>query len=141
MVISQALLDEMIAHALEDPGNEVCGLIAVEPGPPALAMRVHRAVNAHASPLKFEIEAQEQLKLYRAIEREGLELGALYHSHVRSKPYPSQTDINFAARLTGLEWVIIGLAPGQEPEVRSYLIEGGRVAEAPLEVLVQGARA
>jgi hypothetical protein len=32
MNISGELLDEMIEHALEDPGNEVCGVVAVEAG-------------------------------------------------------------------------------------------------------------
>jgi proteasome lid subunit RPN8/RPN11 len=133
VLIPRRLLDELIAHGLEDPENEVCGLIGVEPGPPAQAVRLHRAVNKYASPLRFEIDAQEQFKLYRAIEQEGLELGALYHSHVRSKPYPSQTDIAFAAKLSGLEWVILGLA-GDEPEVRSYLIEDGQIREVELQV-------
>ena len=40
-------------------------------------------------------------------------------------PYPSQTDVNFAANWPGVEWIIVGLAAGAEPEVRSYLIDGG----------------
>ena len=65
---------------------------------------------------------------------EGCELGAIYHSHTRSAPYPSQTDINFAANWPGVEWIIVGLAAGEEPEVRSYLIEAGDgAARSPLE--------
>ncbi len=30
MKISGELLDELVAHALEDPGNEVCGVVAVD---------------------------------------------------------------------------------------------------------------
>jgi len=134
MDISGELLDELIAHVREDPGNEVCGVVAVEPGPPVRALRVHRATNVHASPLKFEIEPKELLGLYNEIERNGGELGAIYHSHVRSAPYPSQTDVNFAANWPGVEWIIVGLAGGGEPEVRSYLIEGGEVRELPLQV-------
>jgi len=134
MNISGELLDELVAHALEDPGNEVCGVVAVEPGPPVRAVRVLRATNIHASPLKFEIEPKELLALYLGIEAEGNALGAIYHSHVRSPPYPSQTDINFAANWPGVEWIIVGLAAGAEPEVRSYLIEDGEVEEVPLEV-------
>ena len=48
---------------------------------------------------------------------------------MRSAPYPSQTDVNFAANWPGVEWVIVGLAPGAEPEVRSYVIEAGVVRE------------
>ncbi len=137
MKISQQLLDEVVAHALEDPGNEVCGLIAVGATPDdgvRTATRVYRAVNIHASPLKFEIDPIEQLRLNTEIEDQGWEMGGLYHSHVRSAPYPSQTDISFAAMLGEVEWVIVGLAAGREPEVRSYRIDGGRVREVPLEV-------
>jgi proteasome lid subunit RPN8/RPN11 len=139
MDISHELLDEVIAHALEDPRNEVCGVVAVEaggssPAPGAArAVRVHRATNVHASPLKFEIDPKELILLYNAIEAEGHALGAIYHSHVRSAPYPSQTDVNFAANWPGVEWIIVGLAAEQEPKVRSYLIEQGEVREVPLQ--------
>jgi proteasome lid subunit RPN8/RPN11 len=134
VVISRTLLDEMVAHAQEDPTNEVCGLVAVEQRSPGRAVGVYRAINMHASPLKFEIAPTEQLKLMQKIEGEGLALGGLYHSHVRSKPYPSQTDINFAANLPGQEWFIVGLADRESPDVRSYLIEEGEVREVPIEV-------
>jgi proteasome lid subunit RPN8/RPN11 len=134
MKIAQDLLDAVVVHALEDPKNEVCGVVAVEPGSPARAEGVHRAVNVHASPLKFEIDPSELLALYNTIEDQDLELGAIYHSHVRSAPYPSQTDISFAANWPGVEWIIVGLKDGEAPEVRSYLIESGRVQEVALEV-------
>jgi proteasome lid subunit RPN8/RPN11 len=145
MNISPALLDELIAHALEDPENEVCGVIAASTAEPdedrqdgtgdasARALRVLRARNRYASPLRFEIEPKELLVLSNACEELG-ELGAIYHSHVRSAPYPSQTDINFAANWPGVEWVIVGLAADEEPQVRSYLIEHGQVREVALEV-------
>jgi proteasome lid subunit RPN8/RPN11 len=67
------------------------------------------------------------------IERDGRELGAIYHSHTRSEPYPSQTDINFAANWPGVEWIIVGLADGREPQARSYLIDGGQIAEVGIQ--------
>jgi [CysO sulfur-carrier protein]-S-L-cysteine hydrolase len=137
MVIARALLDDLLAHALEDPANEVCGVVAVDcdPSTPSRqAVRVHRAVNVHASPLKFEIDPKELLDLYQRIEFEDGDLGAIYHSHVRSAPYPSQTDVNFAAHWPGVEWIIVGLAGG-DPEVRSYLIDGGQISEVALEVI------
>jgi [CysO sulfur-carrier protein]-S-L-cysteine hydrolase len=135
--IARALLDELIAHALEDPKIECCGLVAVEDlssGAANVATGVYRAGNIHASALKFEIDPAEQLKLTREIEDEGWEIGGIYHSHVRSPPKPSQTDIGFAANLGPVEWIIVGLVAGQEPEVRSYLIDGAEVSEVPLEV-------
>jgi len=52
---------------------------------------------------------------------------------VRSEPYPSQTDIGFAANWPGIEWIIVGLPGGEDPAVRSYLIDGGKVQEVPVE--------
>ena len=133
MQIAPALLDELVAHAREDAPNECCGVVAVKLGSPAVAARVHRAVNTAASPLKFEVDGKELLGLIDAIERDGQELGAIYHSHTRTAPYPSQTDINFAAHWPGVEWIIVGLAGGGEAEVRSYLIDAGRVQEVGSE--------
>jgi [CysO sulfur-carrier protein]-S-L-cysteine hydrolase len=132
MKIAAGLVQEIVAHALEDPKNEVCGVVAVDDGSPARAVRVLRAVNVYASPMKFQIDGKELLGLWNECQELG-DLGAIYHSHVRSPPYPSQTDINFAAKWPGVEWIIVGLAAGSAPEVRSYLIDGGDVQEVPLE--------
>jgi proteasome lid subunit RPN8/RPN11 len=132
MNISRSLLDEVIAHALEDSANEVCGVVAVADDAERPATRVHRATNVHASPMRFEIAPAELLSLYNAIEDRGEVLGAIYHSHVRSAPYPSQTDVNFAANWPDVEWIIVGLAGEGEPEVRSYSIEDGAIEEIPI---------
>jgi proteasome lid subunit RPN8/RPN11 len=75
----------------------------------------------------------ELYELNETIDGEGWEIGAIYHSHVRSEPYPSQTDIGFAAGWPGLEWIIVGLADGEQPKVRSYVIDGADVREVALE--------
>jgi proteasome lid subunit RPN8/RPN11 len=133
VLIARALLDELIAHAREDAPNECCGVVAVTPGDPVSATRVHRALNTAASPLRFEVDGLELLHTIEAIEADDSELGAIYHSHTRSAPYPSQTDINFAAHWPGVEWIIVGLAGGEDPEVRSYLIDDGKVEEVSVE--------
>lgn len=137
MKIPRGLLEQLVEHTREDPRNEVCGVVAVEANgaPPgeARAVRVHRARNIHASPLRFEIDPKELLELSNDIEDHGGEIGGIYHSHVRSRPYPSQTDINFAANWPGVEWIIVGLAGDGAPEVRSYLIEDGAVRDVALQ--------
>ena len=132
MLIASALLDELIAHAREEALNECCGVIAVASGARPRATRVHRAVNTAASPLRFEVDGRELLALIEQIERDGGELGAIYHSHTRTAPYPSQTDINFAANWPGVEWIILGLAGTERLQARSYVITDGRVHEVPI---------
>ena len=129
MRISRSLVDELIAHAREDAPNECCGMVAADDG---RAVEVYRAANAAASPLRYEIDGAEQYRIQMEIDDAGLDLGAIYHSHTRSKPYPSQTDINLAFYPEAL-YVIVGLA-GDEPEVRAFYIRDGQVAEAELDV-------
>ena len=129
MRIARELLDEIVAHARADAPDECCGMIASRDGE---AVAVHRAANAAASPLRYEIDGMEQYKLQTAIEDAGLELGAIYHSHTRSAPKPSQTDINLAFYPEAL-YVIVGVA-GEDADVRAWTIVDGKVSEAALEV-------
>ena len=127
MEIAPELVDRIVAHARRDFPNECCGMIAVRDG---VAVSVHEAENVAASPLRFEVDPREVQRTMEAIEEGGDEVGAIYHSHTRSEPYPSQTDINFAAGWPGVEWLIVGLRRNSdETVVRNYRIEDGRVAE------------
>jgi len=129
MKLSRALYDEMVEHARAEAPNECCGMVATSDGQ---AVKVYRAVNAAASPLRYEIDGAEQYRIQMDIDDAGHDLGAIYHSHTRSKPYPSQTDINLAFYPEAL-YVIVGLA-GEEPDVRAFYIRDGQVTEAELEV-------
>jgi proteasome lid subunit RPN8/RPN11 len=131
--IDAALLERIVAHARRDFPNECCGMVAVRDGQ---AVAVHEATNVAASPLRFEVDGLEVHRAIEAIEEDGGELGAIYHSHTRSEPYPSQTDINFAAGWPGVEWLIVGLRRDGEPTVRCYRIDDGVVQEVDVEVEV-----
>ena len=130
MKIPRGLYEQMVEHAREEAPNECVGLIATRNGS---AEKLYRATNAAASPLRFEIEGSEQIHYHRDIEDAGLELGAIYHSHTRTEPVPSQTDIGFAAGWPGVLWVIVGLS-SDEPVVGTWTTDGGRVTEADLLV-------
>jgi proteasome lid subunit RPN8/RPN11 len=111
----------VVAVASEEVGDER-----------ARATAVRRAHNVHASPKRFEIDGRDVLAAMREFEAQSWEIGAIYHSHTHTPPYPSQTDVNFAANWPGVEWIIVGLSDAQAPELRSYLIEEGVVREVAL---------
>jgi proteasome lid subunit RPN8/RPN11 len=129
MRISRAQYEDMVAHAQADAPNECCGMIATRDGE---AVQVYRAENAAASPLRYEIDGAEQYRIQMAIDDAGHDLGAIYHSHTRSEPYPSQTDINLAFYPEAL-YLIVGLA-GAEPEIKAYEIRDGQVQDAELTI-------
>lgn len=130
MRISRRHYEQMVDHAREEAPNECCGMVAGREGE---AVRVFRATNIEHSRLRFMIDPKEQLKIDQEIEAEGLDLTAIYHSHTRTKPEPSETDIIFAKLWPGVLWVIVGLA-GDEPDVRLWRIDDGQAAEAQLVV-------
>ena len=70
----------------------------------------------------------EQYRIQTAIEDAGLDLGAIYHSHTRSGPMPSQTDINLAFDPEAL-YLIVGVE-GDEPDVRAWSIVDGAVSRS-----------
>jgi [CysO sulfur-carrier protein]-S-L-cysteine hydrolase len=129
MVLSPEIYGQIVAHAREEAPNECCGMIATVEG---RAVEVFRATNAAASPLRYEVEPRDQLRIETTIEDSGWELGAIYHSHTRSAPYPSQTDINLAFHPQAV-YLILGLA-SEEPEIRGYRIVDGKVEEVEVQI-------
>ena len=129
MKFTQSQIDEMVAHARDDVPNECCGVVASSGG---TAQVVHRAVNAAASPLRYEIDSADFLRIYNLIDDADQEVGAIYHSHTRSAAYPSQTDINLALWPDAL-YIIVSLAE-PEADVRAFAIVDRKVEEVTLEI-------
>lgn len=129
MRIARALYDEIVAHALQDAPDECCGIVSSRGGE---AVEVFRMENVHHTPFRYEMDPMELYRVMTRIDDAGLEPGIIYHSHTRSEPYPSQTDINLATYPDSL-YVIVGTATPQ-PVVRAFHIRGGQVEETHLSI-------
>ena len=130
MRITPDLYEQMVAHARDESPNECCGMVATRGDE---VVKVYRTTNVEASPFRFVIDGAEQLRVYNEIESAELDLGAIYHSHTRTEPRPSQTDINFSQAWPGVLWIIVGLS-GYDVEVKTWRIDDGDVTEAELVV-------
>jgi len=132
MRIPQQMIDEMIAHAEEDLPNECCGMIG---GSDGIAETLYRARNEFATPYSYKIDSNDQ---YRITEKEmrdrGEELLAIYHSHTRSAAYPSQTDLNEAAKWPEPVYLIVSLEDRGAPVVKGFWLKDERIADAEFEV-------
>jgi proteasome lid subunit RPN8/RPN11 len=131
MRIAQELIDTMVAHAREDLPNECCGMVG---GTDGEASAVVPVVNAAASPLRFEMDPQGQYNALKAIEDDGKELLAIYHSHTKSAAYPSQTDVNQAVNWPDAIYLIVSLQEPDKPEVKGYWLKNLKIADAELVV-------
>jgi proteasome lid subunit RPN8/RPN11 len=123
--ISPRLEAELIAHARADAPNECCGMIA---GADGRLTSYFPAANEFASPMRFQIDARDQIRITNEIEGRGEQIGAIFHSHPNSEARPSQTDVNLARWWPGVLWVICSLAE-PDPVVRAFEIDGTDVRE------------
>jgi proteasome lid subunit RPN8/RPN11 len=138
MRISRALHEEIVAHAAESVPEECCGLIAASGEE---AVRVFRVANVHEHPqYGYVVDGRELYARLDEIEGQGWRLGAIYHSHPRTAPVPSQTDINLAVIdgvgpvWPGTIYIIVGFERPGEPSVRAYRIESASPEEVELSV-------
>ena len=129
MRIPRRIYDEMVEHAREEVPNECCGLLG---GTSGEAVSLYRAINSEGSPLRYNLDPQDQFRIMSEMDDKGEELAAIYHSHTASPAYPSQTDINLAAYPDAI-YLIVSLAEGEEP-LRGFHIRDGEVTEAELEI-------
>ena len=124
------MLDQIVAQARAEAPNECCGIIGTRDGS---AVTVFPVRNAAASPLRYEMDPKDQLRVFEALDDAELDVGAIYHSHTRSDPLPSQTDINLAFYPDAV-YVILGVKDADRDDVRAWRIVDGKVSEATLEV-------
>jgi proteasome lid subunit RPN8/RPN11 len=132
--VPAALLYELVGWARAGYPNEACGIIAGDRFAAAggAATRFFGTSNADASPFRYRIDAEEQLRVFLEIEDAGEEIWGIFHSHVRSPAVPSPTDLGLAF-YPGSLYLICSLGEA-EPVVRAWTIEDGRVDEVPLEI-------
>jgi [CysO sulfur-carrier protein]-S-L-cysteine hydrolase len=130
MRISDPIRGDLVAHARADAPNECCGMIAAADG---RLTSYFPAANEFNSPMRFQIDSGDQLRITNEIEARGEEIGAIFHSHPNSEAYPSQTDVNLARWWPGVLWLICSLAE-DEPVVRGFAIDDGRIEEVELVV-------
>jgi [CysO sulfur-carrier protein]-S-L-cysteine hydrolase len=131
VLIAPELVDEIVAHAREEAPNECCGMVS---GSEGRASRVYTARNAEASPLRYTIHPQDQIRIMGEIDDRGEELAAIYHSHTKTPAEPSQTDINLAQNWPDPVYLICSLADPHAPNLRGFAIRDGRVEEVELDV-------
>src|SRR4051794_15424822 len=129
MRIARHLLDQIVAHARRDAPDECFGVVGARDG---AATTIYELENVAHSPYRFE-NGVDLAHAQFAMEDAGEEMAAIYHSHTRSEPEPSQTDINWSVSYPGVEWLIVGLK-GSAPAWRSWLIENGEVREVEVDV-------
>lgn len=147
LVISQHLIDEMVADAQEGYPYEICGLLlgrVTEQGEDAAVKRVvvevHRAtnLNTHRANDRYEMSPDD----YRRIEADGqsrrLEIVGIYHSHPDHPSAPSETDRARAEEIWGdgqsWSYVILEVSAGKVASWRSWVLNQAQFEAESIEL-------
>jgi proteasome lid subunit RPN8/RPN11 len=128
--IPRAFLSEMIDHAREEAPEEACGILAGQEG---RVLQLYRARNADHSPTSYRLDPEEQYRIFEDMEVRGWELVGIYHSHPSTVAIPSDFDQK-QARYPESSYVLVSLEDPDNPQIRSFRIEDGRVTEEDIVV-------
>ena len=136
LLISQQLIDAMVAHARTDHPDEACGVIA---GPTAdEPTRFIPMINAARSPTFYEFDSTDLLRLYREMDDRDEVPAVVYHSHTATEAYPSRTDVAYASEPDAHYVLVSTRESGNEPgpvDVRSFRIVEGEITEEEIRVV------
>lgn len=128
--IPEDLLNRVIEHARQEYPLESCGLLAGKNGK---IIKVYSMENTEKSSSSYLMAPEEQLKVFREVEEEGLELSAIYHSHPHSPAFPSQRDVDHAFYPDSLI-LIISLMDPKAPQTGAFQIENGKIEQKRLKI-------
>ena len=117
--IPKSIYRDMIAHARQAWPLECCGILA---GKDSLVQKAFALQNAERSPVRFSIAPQDQLIALEEMEKESMEMLAIYHSHPQTIPFPSETDVEMTAYPV-LTSVIISLKEIDNPVMKAFQID------------------
>ncbi|GAA0907241.1 M67 family metallopeptidase [Streptomyces thermoalcalitolerans] len=136
LTLTQALYDQIVAHARKDHPDEACGVVA-GPAGSGRPERFIPMVNAARSPTFYEFDSQDLLRLYREMDERDEEPVVIYHSHTATEAYPSRTDIAYANE-PNAHYVLVSTADTDglgEFQFRSFRIVDGEVTEEEVKVV------
>jgi proteasome lid subunit RPN8/RPN11 len=129
--IPEHLLNRILEHARQEYPLESCGILAGKLGK---ITKFYPLGNTEKSSSCYLMEPEEQLRVFQEIEKEELELSAIYHSHPHTAAFPSQRDVDYAFYPDSLI-LIISLMEKKVPQIGAFQIEEGKIEEKAIKVV------
>jgi len=122
----------LIEHSKRELPDEACGILVGRCVGRIKGKRkaktVYQMTNTDKSSSTFFMNPKEQLKVMKEIRNLGLQMVGIYHSHPETEAYPSMRDVELAY-YPGVSYIIVSLKDRDNPGIRSFNIEEGKVTE------------
>ncbi|MEE9914061.1 MAG: M67 family metallopeptidase [Deltaproteobacteria bacterium] len=127
MMITQKIVEAMIAHAEREAPIEACGYLGgLDNGITA----IYEMKNVDGREDHFSFDPQEQFAVHKKVRQAGLKIIGVYHSHPATPARPSAEDIKLAYDPAAL-YVIVSLL-ATRPDVKAFWIRQGMIDEETL---------
>jgi len=129
--IPRDILGELMKHVSESRPIEAVGfLLGKKDGDVFEALELIKVRNAASSPVKFSVDPEELLGVYRRADEKGMEVVAVAHSHPGSTA-PSQIDIQYM-RLNPYVWIIVSSV---DFKMEAYLLRDNRLEKVRIVIV------
>jgi len=116
--IPQLIYQRMVQHAREQWPLECCGVLSGKDG---IVKKAYEVQNEEGSSVRYLMSPREQLKVFEEMEKESIDMIAIYHSHPHTISFPSETDVKLAF-YPEVASVIISLKGERNPVVKAFRI-------------------
>ena len=128
--IPETIFQKMVEHAKKEQPLECCGILS---GKGKTVEKSLELKNAEGSPVRYSMSPLDQLKAFEEMEKESMEMIAIYHSHPHTIPFPSETDVklNFYPDVSS---VIISLKE-ENPVMKAFRISKEAIYLEEIEVI------
>ena len=129
--IPKFIYQKIVDHAKKEWPLECCGILG---GKDYTVEKAFELQNAEKSPIRYSISPQEQLRVFVEMEKESIDMMAIYHSHTHTIPFPSETDVKLAF-YPEVASIIISLKEEQNPTVKAFRIGKEAIYLEEIEVV------
>ena len=129
--IPQSIYQRMIEHAQKEWPLECCGILS---GKEKTVKKVFELKNTEESPVQYSMSPRDQLKVFGEMERDSMEMIAIYHSHPHTIPFPSETDVKLAF-YPDISSIIISLKEHENPVIKAFQIGKEAIYLEEIEVV------
>ncbi len=129
--IPRAVYQKMLDHAKRESPLECCGILS---GRERTVQKAFELKNIEESPVLYSMSPQDQMKAFEEMEKESMEMIAIYHSHPRTIPFPSETDVKLTF-YPDVSSVIISLKEKENPVMKAFQIREEAIYLEEIEVI------
>src|SRR5512147_3106246 len=129
--IPKPIYEGIVEHSKREWPLECCGILG---GTEETVRKAFELSNTERSSTRYLMCPQEQFKVFEEMEKESMEMIAIYHSHPHTIPFPSETDVKLTF-YPDVSSVIVSLKEEGNPVMKAFQISKEAIYLEEIEVI------